>query len=203
MIPEEIVQNSGVTIAILAGGQSRRMGQNKSFVLLGDKPVFEHVLARLLLLERPVSVITNTPEHYAKYNLPMIPDMLSGLGTLGGIYTAIQTSKTDYTLCVACDMPFLNTSLLRYLIGLCGEHDLIVPRIGKYFEPLHAIYRKTCIDPIDRQLKKNILQASGFYDAVKMRIVEETEIRPHDPDLRSFMNLNTPDDLAAAQRMVK
>jgi molybdopterin-guanine dinucleotide biosynthesis protein A len=103
-----------ITVAILAGGLSRRMGTNKSFVSLAGKPLIQHVIERVSALRLPVMLITNTPEQYAHFDLPMYGDVYPQCGSLGGLYTPLHSSLTDYTLCVACDTPFLNVDLLRY-----------------------------------------------------------------------------------------
>src|SRR5215207_5776636 len=97
-----------ISAAILAGGQSRRMGADKSFMLLDGRPIFEHVLTCVRELELPILLVTNSRKKYTAYHLPMTPDVLPGQGSLGGLYTAIWSSTTEFTLCVACDMPFLN-----------------------------------------------------------------------------------------------
>jgi molybdenum cofactor guanylyltransferase len=189
-----------VSIAILAGGRSSRMGRDKSFVLLDGKPVIEHVLDRLHGLGLPICIVTNTPDSYAQYGLSMFADMLPEAGALGGLYTALHASTREYALCVACDMPFLNTDLLQYLIDLRKEEaDIIAPRVHGYAETLHAVYRKTCLTPIREQIARGNLRISAFYDQVRVRFVKEGEVRRFDPDLRSFVNLNTPEELAAAQ----
>ncbi len=176
------------------------MGTDKSFAVLNNKPIFEHVLARLKQLDLPIIVITNNVDKYAPYALPMASDVLPNQGALGGLYTAIHTSPTDYTLCVACDMPFLNTALLQKLIDLCDGWDVTVPRIGDFPETMHAVYCKSCLEPIRSHLAKGKLKASGFYEQVNVRYIEEAVIRLLDPELRSFVNVNTPDDLAAANQ---
>jgi len=189
--------------AILAGGQSRRMGADKSFILLDGRPIFEHVLTCVRELELPTLLVTNSPEKYTPYHLPMAADILPGQGSLGGLYTAIWSSATEFTLCVACDMPFLNGPLLRHLLDLCSiEWDVIVPRIRGYPEAMHAIYGKGCLNPIRNNISQGNLKVSGFFDQVKVCYVEEDEIRRFDPALRSFINVNTPADLAAARDLI-
>jgi molybdenum cofactor guanylyltransferase len=195
---------SKISVAILAGGKSSRMGADKSFTLLDGKPIFEHVLTRVQELKLPTILITNSRDKYAAYALPMYQDIFPDQGALGGLYTAIQTSETDFTLCVACDMPFLNVNLLKYLLSLCtAEWDVIVPRTGEYPETMHAVYSKACLEPIQRQIRQGRLKASGFFDQVRVRYIEEDVIRQFDPDLRSFMNVNTPDDLLIARKLAE
>jgi molybdenum cofactor guanylyltransferase len=195
---------STISVAILAGGKSSRMGTDKSFARLNDRSIFEHVLTRIHELELPTILITNSPDKYAAYTLPMYQDVFVDQGALGGLYTAIEKSETDFTLCVACDMPFLNVSLLKYLLSLCtGDWDIVVPRTGGYPETMHAVYSKVCVEPIQKQIAQGKLKASDFFDQVKVLYIEEEVIRQSDPDLRSFMNVNTPDDLLIARKLAQ
>ncbi len=118
-------------IAVLAGGKSRRMGTDKSFVLLNGKPLLQHVIERVSELQLPIMLIANEIEKYAGFGLPIFSDIIPNVGSLGGVYTALQQTSAEHTrtLCVACDMPFLNPTLLRYLIDQSLEYDVVVPFI--------------------------------------------------------------------------
>lgn len=197
---------SQVTVAILAGGKSSRMGTDKSFVPLLGRPLIEHVIARVSGLGQGETVlITNRPDDYAHLKLPMFADVIPDKGSLGGIYTALSHSPGDYVVALACDMPFLNPDLLRYMIGLCGEaggpYDVIVPRVDGYPQGMHAIYRKTCLLPIEQQIAADRLKIIGFYDRVRVRYLDPPEYGPFDPQGHSFQNINTPDDLRAAEHL--
>src|SRR5258708_7950786 len=146
--------------AILAGGKSKRMGHDKSFMFLHGKPLIQHVVDALHLLELPIIVIANEPDKYASLGLPIYPDLIQGAGSLGGLFTAIDRSLSTYTLCVACDMPFLQSTLLRYMLSLVDnqDYDAAVPRISSFAEPLHAVYRKTCLPAIRRQIDSHKLK---------------------------------------------
>jgi molybdopterin-guanine dinucleotide biosynthesis protein A len=194
-----MTSNNLVTIAVVAGGQSQRMGQDKAFLQFGNKPLLEHILNRLATLNLPMILIVNQPEKYTAYNLPVYKDIIPGHGSLGGLYTAIASSQTTYTLCVAVDMPFLNSDLLTYLVGLREGYDGVVPMVKGYPEPLHAVYRKSCLAAIHSKIEANQLKISGFYDGLHIRYVEDGEMRAIDPELRSFTNINTPDEWQAAQ----
>jgi molybdenum cofactor guanylyltransferase len=198
-----------LTIAIIAGGKSSRMGTDKSFVPLLGKRMIDHVYQWIADLGQDETIlITNKPEAYADLRLPMFSDVLPDTGSLGGIYTAVHMSQSGYTLCVACDMPFLNRALLLYMIDLTkqgGEtpDDVIVPRVEGYPEGLHAIYSKACLIPIRKRLDVGQLKIIGFYDAVRVRYLDEAEWRSLDPQGLSFQNINTPEELQAAQKNVK
>lgn len=192
-----------LTIAIMAGGKSSRMGTDKSFVQLLGKPMIEHLLERVSNLgESERILITNRPDDYAALGLPMYGDVLPEKGSLGGIYTAITHSQSEYTLVIACDMPFANPALLKYMIGLCdGAYDVIVPRVENYPEGLHAIYNKACLGPIRQRLDADQLKVMGFHADVRVRYLDEPEYHSFDPNGLSFFNVNTPQELAEAQRL--
>lgn len=189
-----------VTVAILAGGLSRRMGTNKSFLSLAGKPLIQHVIERVSALRLPVILITNTPEQYAHFGLPMYGDVYPQCGSLGGLYTALHSSLTDYTLCVACDMPFLNVDLLRYTLDLRSGVHSVVPYIAGNYESLHTVYHRTCLPVIQEQLERGRLRIHDIYIHLQVRLVTEVEIERFDPEQRSFVNLNSPDDVAHIQK---
>lgn len=192
-----------LTVAINAGGKSSRMGTDKSFVPVLGKPMIEHVLDRVRGLGQDETiVITNRLEDYAHLGLPLFSDVLPDKGSLGGIYSAVAHSQHEYTLVVACDMPFLNPDLLRHMIALIGEpggpYDVIVPRVDEHPQGLHAIYSKGCLSPIRARLEADRLKVIGFYDQVRVRYLDPAEYQRFDPQGRSFLNINTPDELRAA-----
>lgn len=193
------------SVVIVAGGKSSRMGRDKAFVLLHGKPLIEHVLERVTPLGAAQTLlIANRPAEYAYLQLPMYPDVLPGKGALGGIYSALTYSPTDYSLVVACDMPFLNTALLQRLVNWCVRSadeppDVVVPVFENHPQGLHAVYRKTCLEPIRADLERDRLKVIGFYDQVKVRYVYPEAYRDLDPEGRSFRNINTPDELSRAE----
>jgi molybdopterin-guanine dinucleotide biosynthesis protein A len=129
-------------------------------------------------------------------------DIYPGRGPLGGIYTGLAASTTVYNLVVACDMPFLNPDLLNYMIQVEPAFDLVVPRVGKLTEPLHAVYSKNCLSPIENLLKENKLQVYKLFSLVKVRYVEAVEIDRFDPKHLSFFNINTETDLKKAKELL-
>jgi molybdopterin-guanine dinucleotide biosynthesis protein A len=193
-----------LTVAIMAGGQSRRMGTDKSLVILHGKPLVEHLVARVQELGQAETIlIANRPDAYSFLGLPTYTDVLPGKGSLGGIYTALRYSRTPYTLILACDMPFVSTPLLKYMIGLAegDSFDVIVPRVEGYPEGMHAIYRQTCLGPIRERLDAGQLRVMGFYGEVRVRAIDEPEYQVFDLHGLSFFNVNTPEDLQRAQQL--
>lgn len=194
-----------VSIAINAGGKSSRMGTNKAFVEIAGRPLIEHIIDKLNRLAPPeLFLITNEPDSYAHLGLTMYGDVMPDKGSLGGIYSAIYHSHSHHTLVVACDMPFLNPELLRYLISLAGDNvDVVVPRVDQYPQGLHAVYSKNCLQPIKARLEADHLKVIGFYGDVQVRYVDEHEYELFGDAARSFFNINTPEDLLEARRLLE
>ena len=191
--------DSKVTIAIMAGGKSSRMGTDKSFVLFQGRPMIEVIQERVTGLGDELILITNKPDDYAYLHLPMFGDVYPDHGSLGGIYTAVYYATHPHTLVVACDMPWLNRPLLEYMLRLRQTADVIVPRWQQYPEPLHAIYSKTCLAPIEENLRGQRLKITGFFGKVKVHFVEREVIARFDAGGRSFANINTPEELRERQ----
>ncbi len=193
-----------ISLAIIAGGQSRRMGRDKAFIKLGGKPIIQHVLERSASLQpAQTMLITNSPRQYAFLGLPMHGDALPGTGALGGIYTALLQARSPWVLTLACDMPFVSPGLLQYMASLIDdEHDIVVPRVDGYPQALHALYRKTCLPPIRAQLAAQRLKIIRFYGRMRVRYLDEAEYAPFADAARAFLNLNTPAELAAAVKLL-
>lgn len=190
-----------ISVAILAGGQSRRMGRDKAFLPVGERPVIERVMERVAPLTDDLTLIANEPALYCHLGCQSVGDVYPGKGSLGGIYTAIHAARHDYCLVVACDMPFLNPDLLRYLIELTPGYDVVIPRVEEFPETMHAVYGKRCLEPIQRRLLAGQLKIIGFFDEVRVRYIERAEVARFDPTFRSFLNMNTPADWERVQRL--
>jgi len=185
---------------ILAGGQSSRMGQNKALMSLGGKRLVDRVVAVMREVFGDLLMVTNTPEVYADLGLPMVGDVWPEKGSLGGVYSAIYHVTTPYCLVVACDMPFLNAAIMRYLITQIADYDVIIPDVLDELQTLHAIYSKACLQPIERRLAAHRLRIVGFFPDVRVRTVTASELQPYDPELLAFQNLNTPEEFQAAEQ---
>jgi molybdopterin-guanine dinucleotide biosynthesis protein A len=188
---------------VLAGGQSSRLGTDKSFVNVKGRPLIEQIMAKLARLSDDVIIVTNSPKRYNHLEARLVGDIYPGKGALGGIYSGLRAAANVYSLVVACDMPFLNLNLLRYMILLAREHDVVIPRIGELSEPLHAIYSKSCLEPIDRLLARGGLKIIDFFSEVQVRYIEKDEIDIFDPQHLSLFNVNTPGDLEEMKKRVR
>jgi molybdopterin-guanine dinucleotide biosynthesis protein A len=188
---------------VLAGGQSSRLGTDKSFINVNGQSLIEHIVAKLTRLSDDVIIVTNSPDEYDHLEARLVGDIYPGKGALGGIYSGLRAAANAYSLVVACDMPFLDLNLLRYMIILAREHDVVIPRIGGLPEPLHAIYSKNCLEPIDRLLARGGLKIIDFFSEVRVRYVEKGEVDIFDPQHLSFFNVNTPNDLEEMKKLAR
>lgn len=131
----------------------------------------------------------------------VVVDCWPGMGALVGIYTGLTETGSFYNLVVACDMPFLNRELLRYLIDLAPDYDVVVPKVKGMYEPLHAVYSKKCLSAISHSLEKGELAISKLFSLVRVKYVGIDEVCKFDPEFLSFFNVNTLDDLRRAEAM--
>ena len=201
-----------LSAAVLAGGQSRRMGTDKALLPLrpGDPPLAQVVIDRVRAVADDVIVVASDRPAYAVFGVPVSPDRFPEAGTLGGIATALAATRHAHCLVVACDMPFLDIELLRWMAEHPRTYDVLVPRLpgesrqggGFVYQTLHAIYGKTCLPAIERRLAVGQRQVIGFFPEVNVEAVDEAAIRAIDPDLRSFFNANTPEAAAEARRLL-
>jgi len=182
-----------------------RLGRDKVQETVGNSNLLQRALSQLAPFDCDIIIVTAGAKSLPRVNgyqgFRIVNDIYPGKGALGGIYTGLAESKSPYNLVVACDMPFLNQALLRYMIELAAGFDLVVPRLGEMVEPLHAVYAKSCLAPIEGLLKQDSLEVRALFDLVKVRYVEASEIDRFDPQHLSFFNVNTEADLEKARQM--
>lgn len=183
---------------ILAGGRSSRYGVNKAFVQIEGVSLIERAVRSLRRVFERIILITNTPEEHHFMGLPMHEDLVKGLGPMGGIYTGLEKISEEAGFFVACDMPFINPRLVRYMTQIGKGFDAVVPRVGWMLEPLHALYTRDCLPAIRGLIDSNEYQIVKAFPKIRVRYVDEEEIRSVDRELKSFLNINRPEDLGAA-----
>jgi molybdopterin-guanine dinucleotide biosynthesis protein A len=181
-----------MTGIILSGGENRRMGTDKAFLKVAGFPMIEHVLRALESVFHEIIIVTNAPARYTGYKVKVVTDAFDKRGPLTGIYSGLMNSLEEYNFVVACDMPFLNPSLIAYMAGLADGYDAVVPSVGGLIEPLHAVYRKGIAPLMERQIKEDRRRIRELFERVRIRYVTEPEIDRFDPMRKSFKNLNTP-----------
>ena len=187
-----------MTGIVLSGGENRRMGADKAFLKVAGMPIIEHVLTALRKSMERIIIVTNSPEAYVLFDALVITDACEKRGPLTGIYSGLLHSQDDYNVIVACDMPFLNSELLAYMAGLAGEYDVVLPKIGNFVEPLHAVYRRRLLPVIEKHINGDQRRIQSVFTGLRVRYVTEQEIDRFDPLRRSFINLNTPEEYEEA-----
>lgn len=199
----KVANSARVSGVIMAGGASQRLGRNKALERIGGKALIERVIDSLVPLTTEVLVVVARAEQGAAFRLPpsvrVVGDRYPGRGSLGGILTGVDASAEPWSLVVACDMPFLNPGLLRRLIEESSDVDAVVPRLGGQPEPLHALYSKACLAPMERMVRAGNLKIAPLFEAVRVRYVDEGTIDRIDPRHLSFFNINTEADLEEAR----
>lgn len=189
------------SIAVLAGGQSRRMGQDKALLDFLGEPLLNRVLRRIRHLTDDLFLVTPPRPGYEQFGTPLVPDLLPECGPLGGILTALQTARYPYCLILSCDLPFVNPQLLAAMLAWPRPYDVLVPVRNQAtgqggeqtLETLHAIYSKRCIEPISRRLTAGERKIVSFFPEVSVVQIPEADLRRYDPKLLSFVNANTPE----------
>lgn len=205
---------AAISVLILAGGRSRRMGQDKVWLTLDGVPLVERVVRRVLPLADEVLFSANAPERFEalaqtlSVSSQVVADLFPGAGPLAGIHAALSVAQHDLLLVLAADLPFVNAALLRHMIGLAHGFDAVVPQTphpltGELgWEPLHALYRRSCLPAVAARLAAGERQVLCFYPDIRVRAVPAHELQRYDPTLVSFFNVNSPEDWRRAQGLV-
>ncbi len=194
-----------ISSIILAGGKSSRLGHDKVLEKFGNTSLLEQVISRIDSLSKEIIIVTakerTFPQLASRPKIKIVSDIFPGQGSLGGIYTGLVKSDSFYNLVVAADMPFLNVPLLRNMIKIADGFDFVLPRVNGLFEPLHAIYSRNCIQPIERILNEGKKVIVELFNYVKVRYVEADEVDRFDPKHLSFFNINTREELELAKKI--
>jgi molybdenum cofactor guanylyltransferase len=187
------MKSSDLTAVILAGGKNSRLKREKSLLILNKKPLVSQIDDILTRIFTKIMVVSSKSELKEKYShLIFVEDEYFNCGPLAGIQTALKQSSTEYMFVCACDMPNLNPGIIQKLISVIGtsEADVIVPRHAEGIEPLHAIYKRSCLPYIEKQLEAEICSIRSFYDQVTVEFVDFQA-----DEIEFFYNINTLHDL--------
>lgn len=192
-----------LTIAIQAGGESSRMGQDKALVPFLGTPLIQRVFERIVELGDEILVTTNHPQAFTFLKARLVSDFLPGHGALGGLYTALSAAKHPLVAVVACDMPFANRRLLASLRDRLIETGCaaVIPRSEGGLEPFHAVYhRSACLPLIKAALETGLRRVDSWFIQARIEYFSIAEIQRYDPHQRAFLNVNTPEDLKQAEQ---
>ncbi len=193
-----------VTAVLLAGGKSRRMGQDKRFLSIGDETLYERTLAVLRSVFKTVVVVIAQDSPPLQSEVPVLRDLIAECGSLGGLYTGLKQAVTPFVFTVACDMPFLDPKTVRYFTQIKDDADVVMAKLRNGLQPMHALYHQRCLPMIETLIETHQLkiQQLATHPSLRVRLVTPDELDAIDPAGRSFCNVNTPADLEAARSLL-
>ena len=195
-----------LSVVIQAGGESRRMGQDKGLLLLLGQPLIARVMARVASLADEVLVTTNRPQAYRFLGVPLFEDVYPGTGALGGLYTALNAARHPLVAVVACDMPFASPEILAAARQRLREAvvDVVIPQSEDGYQPFHAVYRRDiCLPAVKDALEAGERRLISWFPAVKVATLSAEEVTRLDPLKLAFWNLNTPEEFQQAEQMAR
>ncbi|MEI7639694.1 MAG: molybdenum cofactor guanylyltransferase [Syntrophus sp. (in: bacteria)] len=181
---------------ILTGGKNTRMGTNKAFLAVDWERLIDRTVRIYRDIFDEIILVTNEPHLYYDIDVTLVTDLVKHKGPLMGIYTGLFYATSDPVFFAACDMPFLSAEFIRYLLEQSRDADIVVPETADGFQPLHAVYSKSCMGTIQRLLMQDKLKVTGFYKGMKLKAIGPDAILPFDPGGRIFRNVNTPEEYA-------
>jgi molybdopterin-guanine dinucleotide biosynthesis protein A len=195
---------TGVTGILLAGGKSRRMGEDKRFLVLGEQTLLQRGLAALHSIFQDVVVVIAQDSPPLHVDGRVIRDLVPDCGSLGGLYTGLMQATTPYIFVVACDMPFLDQAVMTHFTNRKATADIVMAKLNGRLHPMHALYGKPCLPALEQMIAARQLKIQEIVSQSTLRVgyVTEKDLSVLDPSGRSFYNVNTSADLEAAQSLL-
>lgn len=178
------------TLAILAGGKSSRMNYNNKALLSYKEKTFIENIIEYGCDFKEVIIIANNKDIYKDFGVRVVSDIFKGNGPLSGIHSALYNSRTDYVLCVACDMPLITKEVLNFLGNYGNNYEVLIPMVKGRLQPLCSIYSKDIIGTLEQSIEKHENKLQNIILNLNYKVVKELEYKE-----REFYNFNTPNDL--------
>jgi molybdopterin-guanine dinucleotide biosynthesis protein MobB len=194
------MEQGSVSLAILAGGRSRRMGQDKAFAEFGGGTLIEWVLDRVAGLFPHAFIVAKEVSRYRDLGLPVVADALPASSPTVGVYSAVLAAPTDRTLCLGCDLPFVTPEVLIALAERSAGHEALVPCDGGWLQPLCAVYSRATLGALEEMLTADERRIDLIFERVATEYVDVAELGLGDSG-RLFLNVNTQAELAAAREI--
>lgn len=192
--------NKELTGIILAGGKNSRISMTKALIQLGEQTIIGRTVHLFQKLFDEVIIVTNTFDDYVHFGVKLTRDIIHETGPLGGLYSGLKLSSSEFNFVVACDMPFIDPSIILHLENYTysGRYDVIVPEFNGFIEPLFAFYSKKCIPIILDHLNQKDFKIRSFYSRAKVKEVPCSQFQSVE---KAFFNINTREDLLAARKL--
>lgn len=186
---------------ILAGGKSTRMGQDKAFLPLYNKPVISHIVQEIKTLFDTIIVVANEPAAYSFLQVPVVSDRYQDMGPLAGMETAMFHQEADIYAITACDMPFIDQEIYRYLLGQATDYDAVVPIFENRLHPLAGVYKRSVLPVIQDQLDHGNRKVRSIFDPVRVQYVQTYDSISEETVKKHFFNMNHPEQYEWAKRV--
>ncbi len=174
------------------------MGQPKVWLEFGGRPLLVHLVERLLTRFPEVVVVAAPGQALPDTAARVVWDELPGEGPLAGLAIGLRASRQPLVFVSSCDVPFLNTDVAEYLLNVAACYDIVVPEADGRRHPLHAVYRTTLLPAVEELLASGVRRPMALFERARTAFVSSSELRALDPEGRTFLNMNTPEDYAAA-----
>jgi molybdopterin-guanine dinucleotide biosynthesis protein A len=190
-----------VTGVLLAGGNSRRMGEDKRYLVVGEQTLLERGLAVLRSIFQEVLVVIAQDSPSLDVDARVVRDLVPDCGSLGGLYTGLTQATTPYIFVVACDMPFLDPAVITQFTSRRASADIVIAKLAARLHPMHALYSKVCLPVLEQMIRARQLKIHEMlsHASLHVRYVTDADLLTIDPSGRSFQNVNTPADLEVAR----
>ncbi len=186
---------------ILAGGLSKRFsGKNKALLEVGGRRIIDRIFEPFQNLFEEVIIVTNDPASYLDFNATLVSDIFSVRSSLTGIHAGLFYARNPFIFVTACDTPFLQEKLIRIIMDhIEANVGIVIPETEAGMEPLFAVYSKTCLPMMEHHIKEGKFKIQRIFKSLKVKKVPGDVLQQTDPELTSFFNINTPDDLIRAE----
>ena len=193
------------TGVILSGGLANRYdGIEKALLRVGGDRILDRLYEIYRELFDEIILVTNNPEKFLEWDLLIVSDLFPIRSSLTGIHAGLFYMTNPYAFISACDTPFLKKEMIETIIGkIDTQIDIVMPETAAGFEPLCAAYSKRCLEAAQNHLEREKLKITRTFRKSRIKTISEKALRKIDPELVSFFNINTPDDLKRAEEMVK
>ena len=193
-----------VTGILLAGGKSRRMGEDKRYLVVGEQTLLERGLAVLHSIFQEVLVVIAQDSPPLDVGARVVRDLVPECGSLGGLYTGLVQATTPFIFVVACDMPFLDPAVITQFTSRRAAADIVMAKLAARLHPMHALYGKRCLPVVEEMIRTRqlMIQEIVLQSSLLVRYVTEADLVAIDPTGRSFQNVNTPADLEVARSLL-
>ncbi len=193
-----------MTGLIIAGGKSRRLGIDKRFLNIGGRTCIQRVLDAYRGFFDEVLIVADSVQPFQSLGVRVVVDLIPGKAALGGLYTGLHYAAGERVFAAAADMPLITPAAIRIVLDQASDGDIVIPDLDGKLQPMHAVYSKACLPSLRTLVEAGTLKVQDLCHCPELRVqrIPQSAFTAVDPALRSFFNINTPDDLALAKKWI-